>query len=78
MNKLRRIAAIVALALPATVGLGVVVAAPAQAHTTSTRHYDYCYWTLGGQMYCQRHCSYVERTYYGCVNAWVPMNLWRT
>lgn len=68
--KIKRALASVFIALSVFTGFGLAVAAPASAHTTSVTHWGNCYWAMNGDYWCQRHCSYIERTYYGCINDW--------
>ena len=71
----QRIASVV-FALGLMGGGGLILATPAQAHTTTQTHYGSCFVALDGTYWCQRHCSYIERTYYGCTNNWWYWNWW--
>lgn len=71
--RIKKALASLAMACMVLTGIGltaVATAAPAQAHTTSVQHWGNCYVALNGDTWCQRHCSYIELTYYGCTNSW--------
>lgn len=68
--KIKRTIASVMVAFAAMTGIGVAVAAPAQAHTTASTHWGNCYWSWNGDYWCQRHCSYWDISQKGCTNTW--------